>query len=196
MEQTMAFANSTTGPRSPLLTPLARNWGLIALRGVLAILFGIVCIAWPGVALTTFIWLFAVFALVDGVFSIGAAITGGSMMPRWWLAVVGIAGIAAGLIAAFNPGATALVLLTFIGAWSIVRGIFEIAGAIAVRKEIDNEWMLILGGAISVLFGLYVLIFPGEGALAILVVIGIWSIIAGVMMIGFAFRLRRHSVRT
>lgn len=191
----MTFANpSPVGLRSPLLAPLARNWGLVALRGVLAILFGIVCIVWPGMALTTLIWLFAIYAIVDGIFSVGAGITGGSMMPRWWLIVVGLAGIVAGLIAAFNPGATALVLLTFIGAWLVVRGIFEIIGAIAVRREIDNEWMLILGGALSVLFGLYVIIFPGGGALAILLAIGIFSIIGGVMMVGFALRLRRHYV--
>jgi uncharacterized membrane protein HdeD (DUF308 family) len=191
----MTFANpSSTGLRSPLLAPLARNWGLIALRGVLAVLFGIICIVWPGMALTTLIWLFAIYAVVDGIFSVGAGITGGSMMPRWWLIVVGLAGIVVGLIAAFNPGATALVLLTFIGAWCIVRGVFEIIGAIAVRREIDNEWTLILSGALSVLFGLYVFIFPGAGALAILTVIGIFAIIAGVMMVGFALRLRRHHV--
>lgn len=192
----MTFANpSPMGLRSPLLTPLARNWGLIALRGVLAILFGVICIAWPGMALVTLIWLFAAFAIVDGVFSVAAGITGGTMMPRWWLIVVGLAGVVAGLIAAFNPGATTLVLLVFIGAWLVVRGVFEIMGAIAIRREIDNEWMLILGGALSVLFGLYVIIFPGGGALAILLAIGIYAIIAGVMMVGFALRLRRHHVR-
>ena len=118
-----------------------------------------------------------------------------AMMPRWWLIVVGIAGVAAGIIAAVYPEVTALLLVTFIGVWSIVRGVFEIAGAIAIRREIDNEWMLILLGALSVLFGLYVVIFPGAGALAIVWVIGIYAIVGGIMMVGFALRLRRHHQR-
>lgn len=180
------------GLRSPLLAPLARNWGLILLRGVIAILFGVAAVAWPGITLVSLIWLFAAFAFADGVFSFIAGVTGGAMMPRWWLIVVGIAGVAAAIIAAVYPEVTAILLVTFIGVWSIVRGVFEIAGAIAVRREIDNEWMLILLGALSVLFGLYVVIFPGAGALAIVWVIGVYAVVGGIMMVGFALRLRRH----
>lgn len=191
----MTYANpSPMGLRSPLLAPLARNWDILFFRGLLAILFGAAAVAWPTLALATLVWLFGIFAFADGVFSLIAGIRGGdSRMPRWWLIVVGLAGIAAGILAVSWTGMTALLLITFIGVWAIVHGVFEVAGAIALRREIDNEWMLILHGALSVLFGLYIVIFPGAGALAVVWVIGIYAILAGIMMLGLALRLRRHA---
>ena len=183
---------SPLGMMSPLLRPLAQNWWLILLRGVLAIVFGIIALVLPGVALISFIWIFGVFAFVDGIFSIGAAITGGTMAPRWWLAIVGLAGIAVGVLAVAWPDVTALVLLTFIGVWAIVRGLFEIVGALSIRQHIENEWMLVAAGALSVLFGAVVLIAPGAGALALLWLIGAYAVVAGLMLVGFAFRLRAH----
>ena len=97
--------------------------------------------------------------------------------PTWWLIVVGLLGIAAGGVTIFWPGATALVLILLIGGWAIAHGIFEIIGAIQLRKEIDNEWWLILAGALSVIFGLMVLVAPGAGALALVWVIGAYSIV-------------------
>jgi uncharacterized membrane protein HdeD (DUF308 family) len=180
------------GLGSVLMKPLAENWWLILLRGVFAILFGITALVFPGITLVAFVWVFGAFALVDGLFSIAAAIRGGTMTPRWWLAIVGIAGIAAGILAAVWPGMTALLLLTFIGAWSIVRGLFEIVGAFRLRRHIDNEWMLIGAGALSVLFGILVLVAPGAGALALLWLIGVYAILSGLMLVGLAFRLRSH----
>jgi uncharacterized membrane protein HdeD (DUF308 family) len=112
-------------------------------------------------------------------------------MPRWWLIAVGVAGIGAALLAVFMPEMTAMLLVTFIGLWALVKGLFEIVGAIAVRKEIDSEWMLIFGGALSVLFGLAAVIAPGAGALALLWLIGIYAILSGAMLIAFALRLRK-----
>ena len=172
------------------MKPLADNWWLMLLRGIVAILFGILALVYPGITLVTFVWVFGAFAFVDGIFSIGAAIRGGTMMPRWWLVIVGLAGIAAGIAAVVWTGMTALLILTFIGIWSIIRGVFEIAGAIRVRQHIDNEWMLIGAGLLSILFGIIVLIAPGAGALALLWLIGAWAIVSGVMLVGFAFRLR------
>jgi uncharacterized membrane protein HdeD (DUF308 family) len=175
-----------------LLQALARNWWLLLLRGVGAILFGVLTFVWPGISLTALILMYGVFALADGVFSVAAAVMGGAPAPRWWLALVGLLGIAVGILTFVMPGVTAIVLLMFIAGWAIVTGVLQIIGAIRLRKEIDNEWMLILLGALSVLFGLYVVIFPGAGALAIVWVIGIYAILAGLMMVGFALRLRRH----
>lgn len=180
------------GLGGPLLRRMSENWWLFLVRGILAIIFGIIALAWPGVTLLTFAILFGVYAIVDGITAIMAAIRGDGVMPRWWLILVGITGIVAGLIAIFWPDITVLLLITFIGAWAVVRGIFEIIGAISLRREIDNEWTLILGGVISVLFGVIVLIAPGGGALALAWLIGIVAIAAGVMFIGLAFRLRRH----
>jgi uncharacterized membrane protein HdeD (DUF308 family) len=182
-------------PLSPpsLLDALARNWWLLMLRGVAAIAFGMLAFVWPGPTLAVLVIFFGAFMLVDGVFSLWAAVTGrGETMQRWWLALAGALGVAIGLMTFFWPGVTALTLILFIGAWSLVRGIFEIVGAIQLRKEIDNEWMLILGGALSVIFGLGVLVLPGAGALALVWLIAIYAIAFGVMMVAFAFRLKQH----
>lgn len=191
----MATDIKATGLAQPmLLHGLAKNWWLILLRGIAAIVFGILAFAWPGITLLSLVILYGAYALVDGVLSVAAAVGGGGgAAPRWWLVVVGLLGIAAGLLTFFWPQITALVLLMFIGAWALIHGVFEIIGAIRLRKEIDNEWMLILSGALSVLFGAAMLIMPGAGALALIWVIGAYSIIFGILFIGFAFRLKKHA---
>lgn len=176
-----------------LLQLLAKNWWLLLLRGLAAVLFGLLALAWPGLTLLVLIFLFAVFAFADGMLALTAALGGGAAMYRWWLVLVGLLGLAAGIITIAYPRTTALVLLVLIGWWSIVRGLFEIIGAIQLRKEIENEWTLILGGIVSLVFGLLVLIHPGAGALAMVWLIGVYAIAAGVLMIGFSFRLRRHA---
>jgi len=184
-----------TGPTH--LHMLAKNWWLVLLRGIVSILFGIVAFAWPGLTLFTLVLFYGAFALVDGVIALASAFTGGAKpVPTWWLVLVGIAGIAAGIITFLWPGLTAIVLVIFIGAWALVHGIFEIIGAIKLRKEIDNEWMLILAGAISVLFGLLILFAPGAGALGLIWAIAAYSIVFGVLMIGLSFRLRKHNTAT
>ncbi len=175
------------------LHALARNWWLLLLRGIVAILFGLLAFAWPGITLLSLVILYGFYALLDGLFAILAAIKGGNVESRWWLILIGILGVAAGLLTFFWTGITALVLIMFIGAWALIHGIFEIVGAIKIRKEIDNEWWLILSGALSVLFGLMVLIMPGAGALALIWVIGAYAIIFGGLLVGFAFRLKKHS---
>jgi len=172
---------------------LAKNWWLLLLRGIAAIIFGVLAFAWPGVTLLTLILFYGAFALVDGVLAIIAAITGGAPGPRWWLAIVGLLGIAAGLLTFLMPGLSALVLLFFIAGWAIATGVFQIIGAIQLRKEIDNEWFLILGGIISVLFGIGVMLAPGAGALALIWVIGTYALIIGVLLIALAFRLKKHA---
>jgi len=175
------------------LHALAKNWWLLLLRGIAGILFGVLAFIWPGITLLTLIIFYGAYALLDGIFAIAAAIRGGDMQSRWWLILIGVLGIAAGLLTFLWPGLTALVLTSFIGAWSLIHGIFEIVGAIKIRKEIDNEWWLILSGALSVLFGLALLIMPGAGALALIWIIGIYSIIFGGLLVGFALRLKKHN---
>ena len=171
---------------------LAKNWWLLLLRGIAAIIFGVLAFAWPGITLLTLILFYGAFALVDGVLAIIAAITGGAPGPRWWLVIVGLLGIAAGLLTFLMPGLSALVLLFFIAGWAIATGVFQIIGAIQLRKEIDNEWLLILGGIISVLFGIGVMLAPGAGALALIWVIGTYAVIIGVLLVALAFRLKKH----
>jgi uncharacterized membrane protein HdeD (DUF308 family) len=118
---------------------------------------------------------------------------GGAPVPRWWLAVMGFAGVAAGILTFLWPGVTALVLVFLIAGWAIVTGVFEIVGAIQLRKVIDNEWTLILSGAVSVLFGVAMIAMPGAGALALVWVIGAYALVAGALQVALAFKLKRHA---
>jgi uncharacterized membrane protein HdeD (DUF308 family) len=180
-------------PHRPMLHALAKCWWLLLLRGIAGITFGILAFIWPGLTLVTLVLLYGAFALVDGVLSLVAAFTGSAKpVPTWWLVVVGLLGIGAGVVTFLWPGITAIVLVLIIGAWALVHGIFEIIGAIQLRKEIDNEWWLILSGALSVIFGLIVLILPGAGALGLIWGIAAYSIAFGIMFIGLALRLRKH----
>lgn len=180
-----------TGLGSVMVHALAKNWWMLLLRGIAAIIFGVLAFVWPGMTLLTLIMFYGAFALVDGVLAIVAAITGGAPAPRWWLAVIGLLGIATGLLMFMMPGLTALVLLYFIAGWAIATGAFQIVGAIRLRKEIDDEWYLILGGVVSVLFGVGVMIAPGAGALALLWVIGTYAVIMGAILVALAFRLKK-----
>jgi uncharacterized membrane protein HdeD (DUF308 family) len=182
------------GPGAAILHGLAKNWWLVLLRGIASIVFGVLAFAWPGITIISLVIVYGAYALVDGLFSLYAAIRGETgPAPRWWLAVVGVAGVLAGIISFAVPGVVALWLLLLIGAWAIVSGIFEIVGAVRLRKEIDNEWMLILHGAISVLFGVLLMAMPGPGALALVWVIGAYAILGGVILSALAFRLRKHA---
>jgi uncharacterized membrane protein HdeD (DUF308 family) len=181
-------------PDRPMLHALAKCWWVLLLRGIAAIAFGVLAFIWPGLTLVTLVLLYGAFALVDGVLSLVAAFSGGAKpVPTWWLVVVGLIGIAAGVVTFLWPGVTAILLVLFIGAWALVHGIFEIIGAIQLRKEIDNEWMLILGGLLSVLFGAVVLIAPGAGALGLVWVIAAYSIVFGILFVSLSLRLRKHS---
>jgi uncharacterized membrane protein HdeD (DUF308 family) len=184
--------SATITPR-PLLHALAKGWWLVLLRGILSIAFGVLAFMWPGLTLVTLVLLYGAFALVDGILSLIAAFTGrAKAIPTWWLVLAGIAGIAAGVVTFMWPGISAVVLVMFIGAWAMVHGIFEIIGAIQLRKEIDNEWWLILSGAVSVIFGVLILIAPGAGALGLIWAIAAYSIAFGITWVFLAFRLRKH----
>ena len=177
----------------PMLDDLARNWWLVLLRGICAIIFGVLTLMWPGLSLLTLVLLYGVFALFDGGLAIGAAIMGGTASRRWWLALVGVLGIGAGAITLMWPGITGIVLLYFIAGWAIAAGVFEIVGAIRLRKEIEGEWWLIATGVLSVLFGVLILMFPGVGALGIAFAIGWFAIVYGALLVGLSLRLRKHA---
>jgi len=179
--------------RRPMLHALAKNWWLVLLRGIAGIVFGLLAFAWPGLTLLTLVLFYGAYALIDGIVALATALTGGAKpIPTWWLVVVGLLGIAAGLVTFLWPGITAFVLILFIGAWAIAHGIFEIIGAIQLRHEIDNEWMLILAGALSVIFGIVILAAPGAGALGLVWAIGAYSIVFGGLLAGLSLRLRKH----
>lgn len=170
---------------------LARNWWAMALRGLFAVIFGIVAIVWPGLTLSALIIIFGAYALVDGVFAIVSAIRRAGEYSRWWMLLIeGVIGVGAGIIAIVWPGLTALALLYIIAFWAILTGAFEITAAIRLRREIETEWFLGLGGLLSILFGIILIIFPGSGALALTWLIGAYAIIFGIALIVLGLRLR------
>jgi uncharacterized membrane protein HdeD (DUF308 family) len=179
------------------LTALSRNWWAIAIRGVAAIVFGILAFVWPGITLAALILLFGAYAVVDGIFTLIAALRGGDRdRHRGWLVLEGVVSIGAGIVAFAWPGLTALALVFVIAAWAIVTGVLEIVAAVRLRKHIRNEWWLVLGGVLSVAFGVLLLVAPAVGALALVFWIGAYAILFGALLLGLAFRLRQLGKET
>jgi uncharacterized membrane protein HdeD (DUF308 family) len=176
---------------SEMTNRLSRNWWAIALRGVVAIAFGVLAFLWPGLTLYALVILFGAFAIVDGVLAlVGAFRRREGRRPDFFLIIGGLAGIAAGIIAFVLPGLSALALLYVIAAWAIVTGIAEVVAAYQLREEIRGEWLLALSGAVSFVFGLFIALFPGPGALAVVWLIAAYAIVSGVILLALAFRLR------
>jgi uncharacterized membrane protein HdeD (DUF308 family) len=170
---------------------LARNWGLIALRGVAAIVFGLLTLFNPMLSLALLILFFGAYSLIDGLFTTVAAVSNRREERNWMaLLISGILGIGIGLITFFWPRLTALALLLLIAIWAIIVGVGEIVAAIRLRKVIAGEWVLLLTGIVSVIFGIVLLLFPGAGALAMILWIGAFAVVFGVLRVVFAFRLR------
>lgn len=174
-----------------MLDVLAKNRGWLYVRGIAAIVFGILALILPGITLLALVLLYGAYALVDGVSALVLAVRGRrpKESPLWAIVLVGIAGIAAGIITFLWPGITAVALLVLVAAWSIVRGIFEIVAAVRLRKEIDGEWLLGLAGVLSIVFGVLLLVQPAAGLLALVWLVGIYSIIAGIVYISLGVRL-------
>lgn len=183
----------TDHPLQSRIQALADNWWLILLRGIAAIVFGVLAMIWPGVTLAVLVLLYGLFALSDGVFAILAAIRGSEYASSWWLAIVGLVGVAAGIVTLLWPGITSLVLLFCIAIWAIASGILQIAGAITMHNEIEGEWLLIASGVLSVLFGGLLILQPGTGALALVVLIASYAILYGILLTMLAFRLRGYA---
>lgn len=175
---------------------LTRTWWLVALRGVISVLFGIAAFVWPFLTVQVLVLLFGAYAFVDGVFALVAMFRAIRDKMMWWtLALEGIAGIAAGLVALFYPGLTGFVLLYIIAFWAIFTGVLEIALAVLLRKELTGEWILALAGVLSVLFGVLLIIFPVPGIISIAWFIGAYSIVFGIVMVALGFWMRTIRVR-
>jgi uncharacterized membrane protein HdeD (DUF308 family) len=173
-----------------ILSVVTGNWWVLALRGVLAVLFGLLAFIAPVATLTVLVLFWGAFALVDGIFAIIAAFRVAGGRGRWWLIIEGVLGILAGIVTFLYPGLTALVLLYIIAFWAILIGIMRIVTAISLRREIQNEWLMILGGALTVIFGILLIVLPGPGLLSLTWLIGIWALIFGIALIALAFRVR------
>jgi uncharacterized membrane protein HdeD (DUF308 family) len=167
------------------------KWWAVVLRGVAAILFGVVALFWPPSAVAALVLLFGAYALVDGVFNLVAAATAPRTGRRWgWLAVEGVVSIVTGLVTFFWPGLTALALVLVIAFWSMVTGIAEILAAIWLRKYIKREWLLALSGILSIAFGVLLFLAPVAGAVAIAIWVGAYAIVFGSLLVALGLRLR------
>lgn len=175
---------------------LSRFWWMILLRGLVAILFGILILARPGISLLSLVIVFGAFALVDGVSNVVTAWGGRREHEHWWvLFFAGLAGIVLGVLTFVNPGVTALVLLFYIAVWAILTGVMQMVAAIRLRKEIEGELWLGLAGLASVVFGVILISRPGDGALAVLWLIGAYALAYGVLLLILAIRARLFAGR-
>jgi uncharacterized membrane protein HdeD (DUF308 family) len=162
---------------------------MFVLRGVLALALGILAFAAPGPTLAALIFVFAAYAIVDGILAIGLGVAapGG---PRWLLVAGGILAIVIGVYTAVSPQVTGVALVLLIGAFAIVRGVAEVGTAIWLRNLISNAWLYVLSGVVSIVFGAFLIVAPGDGALAVLYVIGFYALFAGVTYVAMGLRLR------
>jgi uncharacterized membrane protein HdeD (DUF308 family) len=175
-----------------MLDILARGWWVFAVRGIAAIAFGILAVLWPAPTIVAFVLLFAVYAIVDGGSMLVSLVRGDSAARRnaWSVAIIGILGVIAGVVAFVLPGPTAIALTYVVGAWAIAAGVFQIVAAIRLRQQIEGELWLAIGGILTLVFGLYLVLFPGSGIISLVLLVAAWAIAFGVFSLILAFRLR------
>jgi uncharacterized membrane protein HdeD (DUF308 family) len=155
------------------------------------VLFGIIALVSPGIALLTLVWVFGIYAILDGIAAVALGIrTRGE--PHWvWTIVQGVVSVLAGLVALVWPGVTALALLFLIAFWAILLGVGEIGGAFASRQRGSNAWgWTLAAGVLNIVFGVLLLIWPASGILTLVWLVGIFALAGGVALILLAFRVR------
>ncbi|HEY8460688.1 MAG TPA: HdeD family acid-resistance protein [Blastocatellia bacterium] len=174
---------------------MTQNWWAMALRGVIAILFGLAALMLPGFMLWALVALFGAYALVDGIFAVIESFRRDARGERWWaLLFEGVVGIVVGILTFIWPGLTAMGLIYLIAFWAVVTGAFEVITAVRLRHAIRGEWLMALIGVLSMALGALLAIFPVAGALSVVWMIGAYAVAAGVLMIALGFKLRslRH----
>jgi uncharacterized membrane protein HdeD (DUF308 family) len=179
------------------MQPILQNWWALVLRGLFAVLLGLLALFWPGMTLFALVVLFGAYALADGMVGLAAGLAVARQHARWWPFVVeGLVGTAIGVITFGWPRITALALLYLIAAWAIATGVLEIAAAVRLRRHLRHEWLLALSGIASVLLGLVLAAYPKAGALAMVTALGIYGIIFGSLLVGLGLRLKIAMQRT
>ncbi|QDG53840.1 HdeD family acid-resistance protein [Persicimonas caeni] len=174
-------------------TPYRERWGWVAARGIFALLFGVIALIWPGISLFALVILFGAYALIDGIASLAFAASGGKTPSgrTWPLVLMGLAGIGAAVAAFVWPGVTAFVLLWIIAAWAVATGILEVIAYFSLRKNLDHSWLLLASGLLSIAFGAALMLWPVAGLLTVVVLVGVYAILAGLTLLALAFAMRR-----
>ena len=175
----------------PALPVASGHWWAQVLRGIAALLFGLAALLWLGMTLLVLLVVFAVYALVDGLLANVAGIRG-SGVRRWLLLAEGALGLLAGLVVLLWPGTTALVFVYVISAWAIFTGLLKVTMAVSFRREIQNGWLMGLGGALSVLFGVILGFVPGAGLVTLVWLVGIYALILGAALVALGLLDRGH----
>jgi uncharacterized membrane protein HdeD (DUF308 family) len=185
---------SNEGRYRQRLNTLASNWRALALRGLVALLFGLVVLFWPGLVLAVLALLFGIYAVVDGAITFLPALRSSDRGARRWLPLTeGAVGVIAGLVALLWPGITLNRLVYVIVAWALATGMLKILTAIVLRAEVENGWLLAGSGALSVLFGILLGVLAGADVPYLAPLIGAFAVVVGLALIVFAFRLRERS---
>jgi uncharacterized membrane protein HdeD (DUF308 family) len=171
---------------------LGRNWWVIALRGVIAITFGVLAFVQPQLTLRVLVTLVGVYLLADGLSLLASYVRGDPDARRagWSVALMGVLGIVAGVAAFGWPNITALTLLAVVAIWAILTGAFQIIAAIRLRREIQGELLMAIGGIVSIAFGLYLLVNPSDGLLSLVWLVGFWAVVFGITQVLLALRIR------
>src|SRR6266850_989433 len=164
---------------------------LLIIRGVVGVAVGIIAFLWPAITIAALVVIFGAYAIVDGITNLVLGFSRAGAHGRWAYLLMGVAGVAAGVLTFMWPAITALVLIWFIAAWAVVTGFFEIAAAISLRRVITGEWMLVLSGIVSILFGILVFAFPVAGAVGISWIFGTYAMAAGIILISLGVKRRR-----
>jgi uncharacterized membrane protein HdeD (DUF308 family) len=170
---------------------MTQNWWAVALRGLVAVLFGIAAFMWPHITLWVLAPLFGAYAMINGIFAVIEALGRDVSRERWWaLLFEGVVSIIVGAMILIWPGLTAMGLLLLIAFWAIMTGVFEFITAVRLRHEIRGEWLLALIAILSMAFGLLLLAFPVTGAFSVFLMIRAFVFAIGALMIALAFKLR------
>jgi uncharacterized membrane protein HdeD (DUF308 family) len=172
---------------------LAQNWWAFVLRGVLAVIFGVLAYMWPGITVASFVLVFGAYSLLDGISSLAAAFRPPPGASRAWLIIGGILGVLAALVVFMMPGLTAVILFYVVAAWAIATGVSRILAAIELRKVIDGEWLLALSGVLAIALGALMLARPAAGLLGLIWAIAMYAIVTGIMLVVLGVQLRSWS---
>ena len=174
-----------------MLDLISKSWWVYLVRGILAILFGLVMFSRPGGMAAFLVWVFGIFVFVEGIFAVVASFAGRKGNPNWWAVLIqGLVGILIGIVMFSNPLMTAVLFVRLLALWAVLVGLFRIFGALSLRKEIPGEWMHVVGGIITVLFGIVVFAWPEAGVLYFAWLIGLFAVLSGVFLIGVAMKAK------
>ena len=177
-----------------MIEMVVNKWWVFLLRGLAAIVFGVLAVVWPRITIQVLLILFGTYVLLDGIFSLVAGIVSIRLNKQWWEMIIsGVLGIAIGVLTFVWPNITGLVLLYFIAAWAVVIGIMDILIAIQLRREIEGERFMFLDGIFSLVIGVLLFFFPGTGALAAAWLIGLFAVAVGIIFIILSLRLRKFA---